>query len=88
MRWEDLVEVVVLTTSDGPFTDDVFVMLTYSDGTSSTRPFTDHTLLSQLQELPGFDNEAFIEAMSCAEEGVSVLWRRASGEETISSTGT
>jgi hypothetical protein len=75
-RAEDLVEVALVTTSDGPFTDDVFVMLSYADGSSDMVPLNgDHALLSRLQQLPGFDNETFIEAMSCTQEGVSVLWR-------------
>ena len=80
MHWggddEPLVEVALVTTSDGPFADDVFVVLGYADGRSDMVPLNgDHDLLSRLQQLPGFDNETFIEAMSCTEEGLSVLWR-------------
>ena len=72
---EALVEVALVTTSDR-FTDDVFVVLSYADGGSDMVPLNgDHALLSRLQQLPGFDNETFIEAMSCTQEGVSVLWR-------------
>jgi hypothetical protein len=79
VRWdggdEPLVEVALVTTSDR-FTDDVFVVLSYLDGSSEMVPLNgDHDLLSRLQQLPGFDNETFIEAMSCAQEGVSVVWR-------------
>jgi hypothetical protein len=75
-RAEGLVEVALVTTSDGPVTDDVFVVLSYADGSSDMVPLNgDRALLSRLQELPGFDNETFIEAMGCTQEGVSVLWR-------------
>jgi hypothetical protein len=58
-----------MTTSDGPFADDVFLVFVYSDGSTEMVPMRDDTeLLSRLQELPGFDDEAFIEAMGCAEE--------------------
>lgn len=66
-----------MTTSAGPVTDDVFVSLSHADGSSHMVPLNDDDTLPRLQQLPGFDNEAFIEAMGCAEEGVSVLWRRA-----------
>ena len=33
-------------------------------------------MLPRLQELPGFDNEAFIRAMATSEEGSWVLWQR------------
>jgi hypothetical protein len=33
-------------------------------------------LLERLQRLPGFDNEAFIRAMSSTEDATFVCWRR------------
>lgn len=63
-----------MTTSAGPFTDDVFFVLTDADGRSETLPLgEDPDLLPRLQKLPGFDNETFIEAMSCTDVAVSVL---------------
>ena len=48
----------------------------YANSRSDMVPLNgDHAPLSRLQQLPGFDNETFIEAMSCAQEAVSVLWR-------------
>ena len=35
----------------------------------------DDALLTELQALPGFDNETFIKAMAFSEDGMSVLWR-------------
>jgi hypothetical protein len=55
----------------------VFFVLTYDDGSNSAIPLGEREkLLSRLQDLPGFDNETFIQAMGVSEEGVSVLWRR------------
>jgi hypothetical protein len=60
-----------------PFEEDVFFVLTYSDGTNTAIPLGEGSeLLPRLQELPGFDNETFIRTMGVSEEGVSVLWRR------------
>jgi hypothetical protein len=51
-------------------------VLTYDDGsTKSVALGEGEDLLTELQELPGFDDETFIRAMSITEEGISVLWR-------------
>jgi hypothetical protein len=77
VRWDALVEVALMTTSRGPFEEDVFFVLTYDDASNDSIPLGEaQHLLPRLQELPGFDNETFIRAMGVSEEGVSVLWRR------------
>ena len=66
-----------MTTSRGPFEEDVFFVLTYDDGATEAIPHGGaKELLTRLQQLPGFDNETFIQAMGVSEEGISVLWRR------------
>src|SRR5262245_54625033 len=77
--WDDLVEVSVLTTSDGPFSEDVFFLLEASDGRGCVIPHgapESSVLLERLQRLPGFDNKAFIQAMSSAEDARFICWRR------------
>jgi hypothetical protein len=77
VRWEALAEVALMTTSSGPFEEDVFFVLTYDDGSNSAVPLGEAgELLPRLQELPGFDNETFISSMGVSEEGISWLWRR------------
>jgi hypothetical protein len=77
VRWDALVEVTLMTTSRGPFEEDVFLVLAYQDGTNSTIPLGDaEQLLPRLQELPGFDNESFIRAMGVSHESICSLWRR------------
>ena len=77
VRWEALVQVALMTTSRGPFEEDVFFVLTYDGGSNNAVPLGEATeLLPRLQELPGFDNETFIGAMGVSEEGISRLWRR------------
>ena len=66
-----------MTTSRGPFEEDVYFVLTYDDGSNSAIPLGEAAdLLPWLQELPGFDNETFIRAMAVSAEGISALWRR------------
>jgi hypothetical protein len=77
VRWEALAEVALLTTSRGPFKEDVFFVLTYDDGSNGAVPLGEAAeLLPRLQRLPGFDNETFISAMGVSEEGISSVWRR------------
>ena len=77
VRWDALTEVALMTTSQGPFEEDVFLVLTCDDGATEAIPLGEaKELLPRLQQLPGFDNETFIQAMGVSEEGISVLWRR------------
>jgi hypothetical protein len=79
VAWDDLLEVAVLTTSDGPFADDVFFVLAGRDGMGCVVPQgapESRQLLERLQRLPGFDNEAFIRAMSSTDDATFVCWRR------------
>jgi hypothetical protein len=74
--------VVVLTTSDGPFAEDVFFMLAGQNGTGCIVPQgapESTQLLERLQRLPGFDNGALIRAMSSTEDATFRCWRRPLG---------
>jgi len=77
VRWEAVTEIAVRITSCGPAEEDVFFVFTYDDGTRLAIGLGDTDyLLPRLQEMPGFDNEAFVRAMATSEDGSSVLWRR------------
>jgi hypothetical protein len=77
VRWDALTEVTLRNTSRGPSEEDVFFVFAYDDGASTAIGLGDSDyLLPRLQELPGFDNEAFIRAMAVSTDGTSVLWRR------------
>lgn len=66
VQWADLIEVGILTTDEGPAADDVMWMLLGTDGQGCAIP-SDlegmEQLLHRLQQLPGFNNDAVIEAM-------------------------
>jgi hypothetical protein len=82
VRWDDLGEVRVITTSDGPFAEDVFFVLAAASGDHGCvvgQGFTDEAFLARLQALPGFDDDALIEAMSTAHEADFLLWRAPPG---------
>jgi hypothetical protein len=80
VRWGDLVEVGIVTTDEGPYSEDVFFLLLTSareagcvvpQGAEGAE-----ALLGHLQRLPGFDNEAVIKAMGCTSNARFVCWRK------------
>lgn len=71
-------EVSILTTDDGPLSDDVFWILR-SGPDKLVVPWSAagaDKVLSVLQELEDFDNEAVIEASATSERAVFPVWRR------------
>jgi hypothetical protein len=78
VRWDHLVEIEIVTTDEGPFVEDVFWLLSAGDGTGCAVPqgaVGSDALLARLQQLPGFDNGAVIDAMTCVENARFVCWR-------------
>lgn len=83
VRWADLRAVAIRTTDAGPAVDDVFWVL---DGGASGCVVPSEAegmdlLLQRLQRLPGFDNPAVIQAMSCTDNQEFLCWQRPGGPE-------
>jgi hypothetical protein len=80
VAWDALEAVCVLTTTDGPFAEDVYFVLAGRDGSGCVVPHgapeSGH-LLEWLQRLPGFDNKALIRAMCSTGDARFLCWRRA-----------
>jgi hypothetical protein len=80
VRWDQLVSVEVVTTDEGPFLDDVFWLLVGEGERSGCAVPSEaegaKELLKRLQQLPGFDNEKFIEAMGSTSNARFLVWRR------------
>ena len=80
IRWDDLDQIAILTTDEGPWREDVFVLLIASDGKSgcAVPQSSDgcERLLERLQKFPGFDNEAVIKAMGSTSNAKFVCWKR------------
>jgi hypothetical protein len=80
IRWDDVHEVGILTTDEGPWQEDVFFLLIAADGKSGccVPQSSDGSkqLLERLQQLPGFDNEAVIKGMGSTSNGKFVCWKR------------
>ena len=80
VRWDDLAEVGIITTDEGPWFEDVFWLLIGSDGKSGCAVPQGaegmDLLLEALQKLPGFDNRAVIEAMGSTSNARFVCWKK------------
>jgi hypothetical protein len=84
VRWAELVEVGLLTTSDGPFAEDVFWILLGADGGQCAVPGSiAEPLLRRLQRLPGFDNLAVVGAMGSTEDARFRVWHGERGQGTL-----
>lgn len=82
VRWSDLKTVLLETTDQGPFQNDVFWVLVgdHSRCVVPQEAEGSQQLLAKLQTLPGFDSNAVIEAMGTAENKTFVCWRRPVGD--------
>jgi hypothetical protein len=78
-RFDDILKVIVRTTSDGPFSEDIFYELVMPQGAivlpsqaGGMRILVDEHLL----KLPGFDYETFIKAMGSTGDQAFVCFER------------
>ena len=78
VRWDDLQEIGIVTTDEGPFREDVFWVLIGSKGgcAVSGGALGMKELLPRLQELPDFDNKTVIEAMGSTKNSRFCCWKR------------
>lgn len=76
--WDDLQRVEIRTTSDGPFAMDAFWLLHGTSGGCAIPHGAsgEKELTALLSVLPGFDHEAFIQAMASTDEAVFTCWTR------------
>lgn len=84
VRWADLQEVGILTTDEGPYSEDVYWMLLGSEGGCAVSGGAQgmKELLVRLQQLPGFDNAAVIKAMGSTGNDKFLCWKRSSEHGT------
>lgn len=78
--WAELTQVVIVTTDEGPFFEDVFWGLSAGDEVELAYPQIaegSKALLAAMQErLQGFDNEAVIAAMGSTDPARFTVWER------------
>lgn len=80
---EQINEIAVITTDEGPFVDDVFLVLSGGDKEIKIPQEAENfeALFDVFKKFEGFNFEAFIEAMSSTENAKFVCWRRADKPE-------
>lgn len=81
VRWDNLHAVLIETTDQGPFAEDVWWVLIYKDEDGEghcmiAQEVGGEALLARLQALPNFDNEAVIAAMMSVENKLFTCWQR------------
>ncbi len=76
VRWKDLVEVRVATTTTHKIAEDIRFVLRGGDGSKCvvSQRFAPDALLDHLQRLPGFDNGALIAAMVATGDADLLCW--------------
>ena len=78
IQWSELKEVAIITTDEGPFVDDVFWVLSGANTGSLVPSEADGAkdLLVYLLKLPGFNSDAFTQAMGSTENAKFVCWSK------------
>lgn len=81
VKWDDVEAVLIKTTDTGPFREDVFFVLVDSGAFSGCvipqGVAGESELFAALQErLPGFDNEAVVQAMMSTENKTFLVWKK------------
>ena len=81
VTWDELTKFEVFTTDEGPFVEDVFFVLHGNDRGCAIPQGANNTqaLIERLQQLPGFDNHQFIEAMGCTSNNRFLIWEKTDG---------
>lgn len=74
--WSDVRHVGIITTSDGPFFDDVFFIIQFANKNICLTSFQaeDMKLMSYFNILPGFRYESAIEAMGSVDDASFHCW--------------
>jgi hypothetical protein len=88
LSWSELATVEVHTNDTGPWGTDVWFVLRGHGGALAVPQGAtgDSDLVERLQTLPGFDNAALIEAMTCTDNRVFRCWARPASTEPSSSS--
>jgi hypothetical protein len=77
VHWDALRAVLLETTDQGPFVEDLWWILIDNEGHCIIpQEVGSEMLLARLQELPGFDNDAVVAAMASVENKIFVCWQR------------
>jgi len=76
IKWDSLIGIAVETNDQGPFVEDVYWLLASEEKVISypSEATGSEEMLKRLQEIPTFNNERLIEAMTCTGNQTFILW--------------
>jgi hypothetical protein len=90
IRWDELHEIGIVTTDEGPWAEDVFWLFLNADRSKGCAVPNGAdgfpALLERIQTLPGFNNEAVVQAMGSAENNQFLIWRAESEKRAEAAT--
>jgi hypothetical protein len=79
IKWDQLDEVGIVTTDEGPYNEDLYFILmdsTQQNGCAIPQGADGvDALIKRLQELDNFSNEELIKAMGCTDNSRFILWQ-------------
>jgi hypothetical protein len=80
IRWNDIVEIRIITNDEGPFDEDALFLLVGANDTGcaiSNEAAIQSGLLEELQcRFPALDNEMVVIAMACTDNSNFLIWKR------------
>lgn len=76
IKWDAIIGIAIETNDRGPFVEDVYWLLASKEKVISYPSEATGTeeMLKRLQEIPTFNNERLIEAMTCTDNQTFILW--------------
>ena len=74
--WDSIIRIAIETTDKGPQLDDIILHIASNNKIISFPSETTGTdqLLERFQQIKGFNNKTFIEAMTSTENKIFILW--------------
>jgi len=80
IKWDEVVEIRIITTDEGPFREDVFFALVGTNGKGCLVPHDAAARTKLLEELQvrfaGLDNETVIKAMGSTSNDNFLVWKK------------
>ena len=82
LKWSELTAVEIVTTDEGPWSDDIFWLLLSGEHACVLPNSAGSEILDQLRSFDGVNTEAIISAMGWTENARFVVWKRQPRRET------
>lgn len=78
IRWKDLIQIKLINTDEGPFIQDIWLILSgASDTVAIPHGIKDFDLIFEIiSKYEGFDFDAFTQSMTSTENAEYILWTK------------